>query len=122
MSSPGKKTAPYLPQPMSQTKKILHGHAGGPMAGVPMAGVISYPYKVNEKLYYDDFASSIASRITHPYLTTAKPSGSLPFNVLSNTAGPTSASTWVTTQQLSYLPLSPNRGPGAGARTEQEIH
>ena len=52
--------------PKSFTRKLIHGEAGGPMGGVPMAGVINYPFKVNERLYYDDFAGAIASRITHP--------------------------------------------------------
>ena len=107
-------------EPMSPTKKIIHGMAGGPMAGVPMAGVINYPFKVNERLYYDDFAGAISSRITHPYLTTAKPTGSLPFNVLSNSAAETSASGWVTSQQLAYTPKTPDRSSGAGVRTEQQ--
>ena len=70
------------------------------MAGVPMAGVINYPFKVNERLYYDDFAGAISSRITHPYLTTAKPTGSLPFNVLSNSAAESSVSGWVSLHTL----------------------
>ena len=107
------------PETMSPTRKIINGHAGGPMAGVPMHGVINYPFKVNEKLYYDDFAGAIASRITHPYLTTAKPTGSLPFNVLSNSAAESSAKGWMTTQQLSYTAKSPDRSSGAGVRTEQ---
>ena len=52
---------------ISYTRKMVHGEAGGgPMSGVPMGGVINYPFKVNEKLYYDDFAGAVASRITHP--------------------------------------------------------
>ena len=58
-------------------------------------------------------------RHTHRYLTTAKPSGSLPFNVLNNSASPQSASGWVTTQQLSFPKKDPDRTPGAGVRTEQ---
>lgn len=107
----------------SFTRRMLDGEAGGgPMAGVPMAGVINYPFKRNEKLYYDDFAGAIASRTTHPYLTTAKPSGSLPFNVINNSASEQSASGWVTTAQLSYAAKTPDRSSGAGVRTEQEIH
>ena len=107
-------------EPLSPTKKIIHGMAGGPMAGVPMAGVINYPFKVNERLYYDDFAGAISSRITHPYLTTAKPTSSLPFNVLSNSAAESSASGWATSQQLAYTPKTPDRSSGAGVRTEQQ--
>ena len=88
-------------------------------SGIPMAGVINYPFSRNEKLYYEDFAGAVGSRITHPYLTTAKPTGSLPFNVLSNSAEASSASGWVTTQQLSYTAKSPDRSSGAGVRTEQ---
>lgn len=116
--APGKPKAPPQ-EPMSPTKKIIHGLAGGPMAGVPMAGVINYPFKVNERLYYDDFAGAVSARITHPYLTTAKPSGSLPFNILNNAAAEQGTSGWVTSQQLAYTPKKPDLSSGAGVRTEQ---
>ena len=99
---------------------MIRGEAGGPMAGVPMSGVLNYPFKVNERLYYDDFAGVIASRITHPYLVTAKPTGSVPFNVLSNSASGGSTYGWATTSSLSYTYKTPDHSPGAGVRTEQQ--
>ena len=67
-NSPDVRTVSHMASaaPKSFTRKLIHGEAGGPMGGVPMAGVINYPFKVNERLYYDDFAGAIASRITHP--------------------------------------------------------
>lgn len=93
----------------------------------PMEGVKSYPYKVNEKLYYDDFAGIVASRCSHPFLTTSKHEGSLPFNVLTGSnydEGIVAGSDhprWKTEASSQFYAKSPNRTPGAGARTEQEI-
>ena len=65
------------------------------------------------------FKGVVASRLTHPYLSTFSPSGSLPFNVLSNSAEKGSTSQWQTTSQLSYTPKSPDRsGLSSGIRTE----
>ena len=106
-------------------KKKIQGADG---SGPPMAGVMTYPYKVNERLYYEDFSAVVAGRITHPFLTTAKPGGSLPFNILSGSnyseeaaAGPAHPR-WRTEQSTQYYAKTPNRKAGTGARTEQEIH
>jgi len=93
----------------------------------PMAGVTTYPYKVNERLYHEDFAGVVASRITHPFLTTAVHEGSLPFNILSNSAydegviAGANGSRWHTEQASQYYAKTPIRSSGAGTRTEQEI-
>ena len=94
----------------------------------PMGGVTSYPYKVNERLYFDDFVGVVASRVSHPFLTTAKHEGSLPFNVLSGSnydEGIVAGSEhprWRTEQSSQFYAKTPDRSPGAGSRTEQEIH
>ena len=94
----------------------------GMLEGPPMSGVKTYPYKVNERLYKEDFAGMIASRITHPYLVTARPSGSVPFNILSNSASSGSTYTWKTEHETQYTSKSPFEArswPGSGVRTEQ---
>jgi len=93
----------------------------------PMGGVLTYPYKVNERLYHEDFAGIVASRITHPFLTTACHEGSLPFNILSNSAydegviAGGNGARWRTEQASQFYAKKQNTGSGAGARTEQEI-
>ena len=114
-----------LSESQAKMRAIIQGADG---SGPPMAGVISYPYKVNERLYHDDFSAVVASRITHPFLKTTAPTGSLPFNILSGSnyseeaaAGPAHPR-WNTEQTSQYYAKSPNRKAGAGVRTEQEIH
>jgi len=92
----------------------------GPMAGVPLTGVTSYPFKVNEKLYYDDFAGYISNRVTHPYLTISAKSGSLPFNILSNSAEPSNTVGWETEFRRQFTKKDPDHNSGAGVRTEQQ--
>ena len=94
----------------------------------PMGGVTTYPYKINEKLYHEDFQGVVASRLTHPFLTTACHEGSLPFNVLTGSnydegivAGGDHPR-WKTESASQYYSKTPNRNAGAGVRTEQEIH
>lgn len=94
----------------------------------PMGGVTTYPYKQSEMLYREDFQGIIASRITHPFLTTAVHGGSLPFNVLSGSnydegivAGGNHPR-WITESASQFYAMSPDKKSGAGARTEQEIH
>jgi len=85
-------------------------------------GVQTYPYKVHERLYKEDFMGVVANRLTHPYLSTFSPSGSLPFNVLSNSAASGSTSNWVTESQTAYTPKSSIEAknyPASGVRTEQ---
>ena len=70
----------------------------------------------------------VASRITHPFLTTARHEGSLPFDVLTNSSydegdvAGASHPRWRTENMSQYYAKSPDKAPGAGARTEQEIH
>lgn len=88
-------------------------------SGTHMDGVKHFPFSHNEKLYYGVSAACVASRITHPYLKTCVKSGSLPFNVLSNSAADQGTTGWGTTHQLSYTKKTPDRSSGAGVRTEQ---
>jgi len=85
-----------------------------------MIGVTTYPYKVNERLYQEDFTGVVANRLTHPYLSTFSPAGSLPFNVLSNSAASAPSSHWVSESKLAFTPKTPQRSsPASGVRTEQ---
>ena len=99
--------------------------SGGPRQdkdGITKIGVTTYPYKVHERLYKEEFVDSTAHRLTHPHLSTFSPSGSLPFNVLSNSAADAGTVGWVTESQRSYTPKSATEaknGPTSGVRTEQ---
>ena len=67
----------------------------------------------------------VASRCSHPFLTTAKHEGSLPFDILTNSSydeGVVAGGDhprWRTESASQFYAKSPNKGPGAGARTEQ---
>ena len=52
----------------------------GPAA---MLGVLTYPYTTTQKLYHKEFSAVAAYTIQHPYMATAKPTGSTPHNLLS---------------------------------------
>ena len=72
--------------------------------------------------------SLLTSGITHPFLTTARHEGSLPFDVLTNSSydeGVVAGGNhprWITESASQFFAKSPDKAPGAGARTEQEIH
>ena len=69
----------------------------------------------------------MAGRITHPYLSTAAKSGSLPFNILSGSnyneesAAGAAHPRWQTEASTQYYKKSPDLKSGAGVRTEQNI-
>ena len=56
------------------------------MTGGFLSVIVAHGAQVNERLYQEDFCGIIASRITHPFLTTARHEGSIPFDILSNSA------------------------------------
>eukprot|EP00326_Haptolina_ericina_P028182 CAMPEP_0181186460 /NCGR_PEP_ID=MMETSP1096-20121128/10043_1 /TAXON_ID=156174 ORGANISM="Chrysochromulina ericina, Strain CCMP281" /NCGR_SAMPLE_ID=MMETSP1096 /ASSEMBLY_ACC=CAM_ASM_000453 /LENGTH=115 /DNA_ID=CAMNT_0023275353 /DNA_START=1 /DNA_END=348 /DNA_ORIENTATION=- len=107
-------------KPWNSPPKKSTAHLGSD--GTPKIGVTTYPYKVNERLYKEDFVGTTAQRLTHPYLSTFSPSGSLPFNVLSNSAADLGTVGWVTESQRAYVPKSSTDAknfPTSGVRTEQ---
>uniref|UniRef100_A0A6T7X3T7 Uncharacterized protein n=1 Tax=Prymnesium polylepis TaxID=72548 RepID=A0A6T7X3T7_9EUKA len=90
--------------------------------GTPKIGVSTYPYKVHERLYKEDVVGVVAARLGHPHLSTFGPSGSVPFNVLSNSAADTGTTGWMTESQRAYTAkslLEAKNGPISGVRTEQ---
>ena len=61
----------------------LARYISGELGPAPMRGVQTFPYTVPQRLYHKDFSAVVASTIQHPFMTTAKPCGSTPHNILS---------------------------------------
>ena len=120
--------------------------------GTPKAGVKTYPFSNFERLYrHEGIEDTVAARLTHPcarerraqtsttanhmnavtqpnpptpcrYLATFSPAGALPFNVLSNSASPESASHWQSESTRAFQPKSlweAKNAASSGVRTEQ---
>jgi len=71
---------PRTPPP---TEENIERFIRGELGPAPMRGVSTFPYTVNQRLYHHDFSAVVAYTIQHPYMTTAKPGGSTPHNILS---------------------------------------
>jgi len=109
----------YKQQVESPTKRRLQGYGQEKApVGVPITGVISHPFKAFEAVYYDDFANIRCHTATHPFLNISSFKGSLTFDVISNSAAPP-PTTWETEFSRQFKAKNPDKGPGAGVRTEQ---
>lgn len=70
-------------RPRSAYDTVAKRHIYGEL-GPAMDGVINYPYSAMQRLYRDDFESTVMASITHPYCKTAKANASsLPHDILS---------------------------------------
>lgn len=107
-----------------QQRQTINGDLEGPK----MTGVLTYPFTTFEKLYYEDFSAKVANTITHPFLTTAKPTGTTPHNLLSGSNYDQEVvlsrdhPRWRTETEMSYTAKSyvdSKAAIGSGIRSEQ---
>ena len=86
-----------------------------------MRGVQSFPYTVSQRLYHHDFSAVVASTIQHPYMVTAKPTGSTPHNILSG-SGFADVATRQSEAEASYSFksfIAARQAKASGVRVEQ---
>ena len=86
-----------------------------------MSGVLTFPYTVSQRLYQRDFSAVAASTIQHPFMVTAKPTGSTPHNILSG-SGFSDKTTGVSEHDHAYRAKSfvaSRAAAASGVRSEQ---